>query len=196
MITALLDFIDLGLLKSIVITALVSTMFAFIANYWREKHFLEVKRQASRQRLVAALKTELETLLEIYEPLRISAEPPKDGPDIKVSYLTSTNYTIVYANNTGNIGLLTPPTIKAIVTAYTNIAALMDGLTVYSARWEKLISSQRDGLAPDVIEASKRDVDATHDEVFRQQEKTLAAVHLALSCLEKESVKEKAVPVR
>lgn len=126
-----------------------------------------------------ALKVELETLLKIYEPLKILSAPPHNGDDIKIVRLNS-DYTAVYTNNADKLGTLGADVAQPVVIAYTNIAALIDCLTVYAYRWEHMIANQRTGSD---VRADFTDVVSAHTAAYIQQEITLSVVRIAIEKL-------------
>lgn len=140
------------------------------------------KRQEKNRQLQAkeslrhAICTEMITLRNIYEPMKLHNKTPESGDDIHVVSL-SQSYTIVFDSNADKLGTLDDSESITIITAYIKIKALMDTLLVYSARWEQYIH----GKCP------KNDVISIHKETYQLQQETLSAIDDAINVLQKYS---------
>ncbi|WP_029541039.1 hypothetical protein [Selenomonas sp. AB3002] len=156
-------------------------ILTFILNVLHTKYKAHNERKRQVTAIKKALKTELETLLKIYEPRKIKPEPPHDGVDIKVISLQS-KYTTVFSENASKIGMLDENTIQSVVVAYTRLSALMDTLRVYSRRWEDKIANQRhgDNKCQDIYD---KDVLSCHMISYIEQEITVNAINDAIERL-------------
>lgn len=161
--------------------AFVTFIITSIRDYFINKSKQKDDRDHEIQCLKLALKTELQTMQAIYYQLKISDEPPKDGDDIKVISLQS-NYTTIYEKNADKIGMLEPDTAKAVVIAYTHIAAFMDTLRVYGQRWEGMIAYERTGQKA-YWEYYRNDINRCFEFVHESQERTRGVITDAIDKL-------------
>lgn len=166
-------------LTNVVIPVILSSITAFLTTLW----FNHNKKKEEINCLRTAIKTELDTLLKIYEPRKIKPHPPKDGYDISIASLQS-KYTTVFTENSSKIGMLDENTAQAVVVAYTRLSALMDTLRVYSKRWADKIANERHG-DPKNQEIYDKDVLSCYMIAYVEQEITLNAVNDAIEKLSK-----------
>ena len=162
---------------SVISAGIIAFIFNVLLTHYKDYN----NRKIQVATLKKALKTELETLLKIYEPRKIKPEPPHDGVDIKVISLQS-KYTTVFAENASKIGMLDESIAQSVVLAYTRLSALMDTLRVYSRRWEDKIANQRHGN-PKYQGIYDNDVLSCHMISYIEQEITLNAVNDAIERL-------------
>ena len=106
----------------------------------------------NRRTLAKALASELQALLTIYGNkdeesneinMKVSSEPPKQGSDIKIAYI-SQNYVSVYERQLEKIGLLNEDDIPYIIGLYTCIKGLIDSHILLAKRWEMYARYTRD----------------------------------------------------
>ena len=146
---------------ALLISAISGILVAVITPFY--------ERWIQRKRLKKALRTELEVLKMVYEPLKVKAEPPEDGSDIRVNSLTQ-QYTAVYDGNTDKLGMFKPKTASSIIEAYTRIHALMDTLLVYADVWYGYCHGTE----------KRATVDLLHKISLRYQEEAISSMEFAL----------------
>ena len=166
------------------ISGLISLLVAIASKLIENQFSLRSRRKS----LIQSLRTELETLLTIYEPLRIGEV--FNWGEINIASITR-NYTTVYANNADKLGLLSPATSQAVVDAYTRISSLLDTWVCYSKIYDNVIQYQRanyqsETFNPELHKLYVNDVMTNHDITYYMQETTIQAVRTAIECLDNE----------
>ena len=176
----MIDFLGISNeVQMIILTAFATAVMSTFFNVIKDVSFIHKNQKTETARVKLAIATELQAILDLYEPIKLKKSPPTSGDDIKVIRINS-DYNTVYRNNADKLGLMDKNVVKTVVTAYTLMNAFIDTLSVLAYRWESMVAAQRAGQDTTIY---FEDVQTCHEIAYEQQETTLTAINNAITAL-------------
>ena len=173
-----------------ILSGLCGCVLTSIFTIWNDNRKIEKSIDIKRNNLAKAIHTELSTLLEIYDKMKLKETMPQQGDDIAIAKI-SQNYISVYENNLDKIGILDNEDVKYIVQLYTYIKSLIDSLICLADRWEDYAKYTRELNANDKEKILKlHDVMTANKAAYYCQEKVFTLFPNVLDRLEKYNQKK------
>lgn len=169
----------------IFITILISLSTALLSAYLTDRYAKKRAKSEQLSQLQAtklAIHAELQAVLNLYEPYKLSPNLPQSGDDIKVIRISS-KYNTVYRNNADKLGLMERNVVESVVTAYTLMEAFIDTLSLLASRWESMVTAERSNAD---ISLYRQDMLACYQVAYEQQTITLRAIRKAIQILKGE----------
>lgn len=165
-----------------IIIALTSSLSTAILAHFFTNYRANVKAKITIESTKLAILAELQAVLNLYEPYKLSPNIPQSGDDIKVIHISS-KYNTVYRNNADKLGLMERNVVESVVTAYTMMEAFIDALSLLACRWESMVAAERSNAD---ISLYRQDMLACYQAAYEQQATTLNAIHKAIQTLKGE----------